>query len=449
MLKTAGNSSNYIENKESKRKYNFPAVVDSSALVLAFLMGFGLFFYYLSKGVIYSADSQSYIQNEIIRSPLYPLLLNGFEWLFGKGNFYCLPLFQLSFGFLACYSMASFVKKVFVLPNILFLVILGMLLSPYTFYFGNLILSEGLAYPLFLITVQLLFGSFLYEKHRFARYGFFLFTLSLLILTRRQYLFLYVVASLALIYQLYYVRGSMRSKMLLVLALITTISSTYLLEKTYQYYYNGHFTTVPFVGLQIMTLPLYLSSDKDIGLYSDPKEVSIVSSARRILKENRYDTGFLWKEDEHPEYHHYHMNYNNVSWGTLSRALSENGVRDWMEIDTILKRMYPPLMKAHWKRAASLYFRNIVNNMGGYYNFIFLMVTFLTAGYFHMKYRDKLSVSVFLAILMTLGNYFLVALVEPAMTRYTFSTNIILMSMLITASYYALRNYAMNKKNDK
>lgn len=446
MLKTEDSLPDYLEKKQ---KYNFLTLIDNAALVLAYLMGIGLFFYYLNKGVIYSADSQSYIQNEIIRSPLYPLLLNGFESFFGKGNFHFLPLFQLSFGFLACFSMANFIKKIFKLPNSLFLVILGMLLSPYTFYFGNLILSEGLAYPLFLITIQLLLGSLLHKEHRFTRYGSFLLFLSLLILTRRQYLFLYVVGFLVLIYLFYYIKGSMLTKISLLFAFVATISATHFLEKTYQYYYNGHFTTVPFVGLQIMTLPLYLSSDKDIGLYSDPREAAILSSARRILRDNRYDTGFLWREDEHPEYHHYHMNYNNVSWGTLSKALSENGVRDWMEIDSILKSMYPSLIKAHWKRAASLYFRNIVNNMGGYYNFIFLWVTFLIAGYFHIRNRDKLSMGVFLAILMTFGNYFLVALAEPAMTRYTFSTNIILISMLIVASYYACRNYEMNESNDK
>lgn len=427
-----------MENKILNYINNF---FDQRSKILAFVMLTILFFYFFSKGVMMSADSQSYIQNEIIRSPLYPLLLNGIELLFGKGNFFILPILQLLFGFLSSYWLANFIRDAFKLPAILFLVSLCLLLTPYFFYFGNLILTEGIAYPLFLITVGMLLKSLISNKNAARYYCLFLIALSFLVLTRRQYLFLYVVAFLAFLYHFVYEKTSLNSRMSLLFAFLAAMSVTDLVERSYQYYYNGHFTTVPFLGIQLMTMPLYLSSDKDLNLYSDPKEANILRSARKIMKENRYDTSLLWKEYENPEYPHYYLNYNNVSWGSLSLALAENGIEGWIERDRILKKMYLPLLKAHWKRGVSLYVRNIVHNMGGYYNFIFLWVTFVVAIYFHLKNRDKLSMGIFLAILMTFGNYFSVALVEPAMTRYTFSTNIILVIMLIISSYYALRKY--------
>ncbi len=474
------------------RLYHF---IDNKSNWIAIMILAALFLFYLSKGSILSADSSGYIQKDLIRSPLYPLLINAIEWLFGKGNYIFLVVFQLLLGCYTCYRIAKFFQTTYKLNGVLFLLILLIAITPYTFYFGNTILSEGLAYPLFLLTVQFFFEALLSNKqtenrtvkqlgkivekhvtkypekqsekhpakhpekhlerqadrhpekqmgkqtHSQKSYFYFLFFLTLLVLTRRQYLFFYVAAFIGFLYLCYFAENlSKFQKMSFLIALLVSLSATDLLERSYHKYYNGYFTTVPFVGLQIMAMPLYLSSDKDVSLFPDEKEANIFKTTRRIMKENKYDSSTLWKEDEGPEYCHYYMNYNNVTWGSLSKALAENNLNDWMQIDKTLIHMSGPLFKTHWKRIGSLYLRNIIHSMGGYYNFIFITFAFICSAWFHYLKRDKLSLGVFLAILLSFGNYFSVALVEPAMTRYTFSTNIILISMLIVTAYYAFKS---------
>lgn len=419
--------------------------INKNAKLLAAIILATLFLYFLRLGPIMSMDSQSYIQKELIRSPLYPLFINGIEIIFGKGNTIFLVIFQLLFGFFSCYRMAAFIQKAYNLNGIFFLIILSLLLSPYAFYFGNTILSEGLAYPLFLLTVQLLLQALLYKK--FRAYGYAIFFLTLLVLTRRQYLFLYVVSFLVCLYLWYYVeKKRLLAKLSLLFILVSSIGVTDILERSHHYYYNGYFTTVPFVGMQIMAMPLYLSSDKDASLFTDPTEIKVFTETKRIMKENKYDSTTLWKENEGPEYCHYYMNYNNVTWGSLYQALLKNNIKNWVEIDKILIHMTGPLFLQHWQRITSLYLRNIIHSMGGYYNFIFIFFAFCCSAYFHYLKKDPLSLGVFLAILISYGNYFSVAIVEPAMTRYTFSTNIILTCMLIVTVYYAFRNYHQTHK---
>lgn len=418
---------------------SFSKRVESHLYAISIVLLIGLFFFFLSKGSIMSADSLSYIQKEITRSPLYPLLIGFLQTLFGSQAYTVLVAIQLAFGFYTCFLMASFFQKRFKLNSFYFLFFLLITLTPYTFHFGNTVLSEGLAYPLFLLSCKFLFESVMDKDNK--RFYWFLIMLSLLILTRRQYLFLYIVGIIAILYlSIYSKKFSKTQWVSLTLALVGSVFITDFLERSYHYYYNGKFTTVPFVGIQLMTMPIYLSTPKDANLYDDKEARTIITESSKLMSEKRCNASSVVSENESPEYWHYYVNYNNVSWGSLSKAVATAYPDhwDWVTIDKKLVSMYWPFLKVHWKRMSSLYIRNVIQSMGGYYLFIFIAFVFVSSLYFHHRNRDNLSLGLFFVVLITYGNYFSTALVEPAMTRYTFSTNILLVIMLMIAIAVAL-----------
>lgn len=77
---------------------------------------------------ILEPDSGGYIDNSVIRSPLYPIILSIYTKIFDKNFFHILIVIQLLAGFSAAIFLASTLKRLFVLPNIVFyLVALGLL----------------------------------------------------------------------------------------------------------------------------------------------------------------------------------------------------------------------------------------------------------------------------------------------------------------------------------
>lgn len=402
-----------------------------------------LFIYFYQKGFILSSDSQSYINKELIRSPLYPLLIQSLS--FFNSSYNLLVIFQLAFGFFSCFSMVKTLQKYFSFGGATFLFLLLIHLSPYFFYYGNHVLSEGLAYPLFLWSALFLIKS-LYTRQ--AKYVlFFIVSLTLLVLTRKQYVFLYVVGFVVITYFLWQKLINYKKMLILITVLGFSFLSTNLLEKMYHKHYNDKFITVPFLGIQLVVMPMYLSSKEDVALFTDPIEANIFRDAIEMVDKEKYGASSLWKPEEHPEYHHYYMNYNNVCWKAISSSLAKNCKPfDWVSIDVTLTKMSFILIKQHWKRYVSLYLRSIIHGLGGYYLFSFILFGFLLSAYCHHQNKDKLSLIVFMSILITYGNYFLVALVEPAMTRYTFSTNILLISILSIVLLHSLKFFGQHEK---
>jgi len=419
------------------------------AIFSVFMIVFG------SLGTIMSSDSSDYILKSIIRSPLYPLFIDFIKSMFGSQNYSPLAIIQLFLGFFACYRMVRTLQDIFKFNNIVFIILFLLHLTPYGFLFGNTLLSEGLAYPLFLLAMQAFFKGLL-RKNMKALFFFVLFT-SLLILTRRQYLFLYVVGFIAYVYIILFwekeprkeprkelgeePREGHRLKNYFALTLLLSIIGTNLLERSYHYYYNDKFTPVPFVGFQLITMPLYLSSEEDLHIFKDKTEASIFKEAQIYMKEKRCNASERWSKNQHPEFNHFYMNYNNVCWHSLSPALSNNHINDWNVKDNLLNHMAWQLIKADWKRYVSLYLRNVIHGLGGYYLFFLIFFTFVASLHFHIKNKDTLSLALFFVILISYGNYFLVAFFEPAMTRYTFSTNIIMISLFIVGILNALKLY--------
>src|SRR4029078_6210281 len=151
-----------------------------------------------------------------------------------------------------------------------FFIVLSILSLPYTLRWGNFLLSQGLAYPLFLLTVRYLFISLFKGNKKALYYG--MVTLILLTLTRRQFLFMYVVFPCVILYIGYRYKLILKEIMFLLLMFGLTYLSADFLERSYNFFYHKPFSTVPSLGMQLIVAPLYLASEEDEVIFEDNQE---------------------------------------------------------------------------------------------------------------------------------------------------------------------------------
>lgn len=421
----------------------------------AFCIPFILLFIALwLQGPWLQTDSQSYLTKSPIRSALYPLLLQLNTWLF-PGQWGGLVFVQLALGFYSAYFTASKLKKLFALNHWLSSLLMILFLIPYygPLKFGNSILSEALCYPIFLFAFSYLLEGLFQRKTKSLLY--FLGLTSLLILTRRQFLFLYPVFTCVLIY-LGVVHRKQFKLSLLTIAFALSILGTHLLERTYQYFNHNHFTTIPFTGMQLIVAPLYLSTPNDAALFENTLEKIIFLEIQekmqaKHLSYQTINTSPHFNLTIYPQflnlavYPHYFENYGPICWEVLFPVINEidennNLYLNHYDRDTLLIKMALTLIQVHLKEYLALYISNIIFNLGGLFpTLLFVLMAFLAFVY-HCLRRDDLSLGLVVTFLLTFGNYFLIAIVEPILIRYSIYTNTLLLGMLTIALSIAFQH---------
>ncbi len=412
----------------------------------AILMMGCLFAWLLSKGVVIDVDSPSYITKGFLRSPLYPLLIHLSQGIFGEGVLYPVIALQLFLLGWAAYQLTKQLEKYFEISPVTFYIVLGTLILPFCIKWGNFLLSQGLAYPLFLFSVSLFFQALFEKKSKPFIYSFIM--LTLLILTRRQFMFMYVVFGAGILYFWMIHHIKLRKIALLCFALLASFIAADLAEKSYHYAVNGHFTTVPHLGMQFIVAPLYLASESDAALFSDPIERAIFTESYKNMQEKCLNAECAFK-GSHPPYQHFYLHYNNIGWGVLWPVAIQYTQGNLPKIDELTLKISFKLILNNWQRWVKLYLGNIVNNIGGYYFAFWLCLIFAVSFFSHLKNKDRFSIGLFFTILMTFGNYSLIALVEPAMAPYNFYTNTVLFCFLIILIMkYLRKSFQLDNNNN-
>jgi len=404
----------------------------------------------LLTGPVLSPDSSSYIAMSAIRSPLYPLFLQAhfffFGPVFGLENFYPILVSQTLLTLFAVYFISKTLEEIFhVSKRALFLLHLIFLVSSIPFVCGystQFLMSEALAYPLFLITVACILKG-VFSKNTNALLHSFFYAL-LLILTRSQFIFLYVVLAIVLLYIGVFQRKSFRMGVLTVGFLSSIFAHTFL-EKSYHYFTHGQFEQIPFIGIQMIVQPIFLSTQSDESKLSTPQERAIFNTTQEEMKAQGLTLEQMKKNSfphDLPDAVHFMAAYNPICHGIISPAVGQHGVKDAFEADTILKKMSMSLIKANPLGYLKLYGQNIFYSTIRIYSFLFILGVFSFLCFFmHTQYRDKLSFFGLLVMITTLGNLTLIAFFEPLLVRYTFYTDFLLAALFIIVIDKALLAY--------
>lgn len=398
-----------------------------------------IFLLCLREGIILTPDSGTYISLSAIRIGLYPLTILLFQTIFKEHALQALVVFQLGFAITASYQLATFLRSVFNLPPLMYWVLIAVFLSPLiVFKSANEIMSEGLAYPLFLVSSHFLLKGVLYRNIRFLLA--FSFSIFLLSFTRQQYLFFYVIGFFAFLY-LYFFENDFNKKIKFFLAIIFSCSLFFVSEKTYHYIYHGSFSGTPFTGIQLLIRPLYVSSMDSYKSFEEPKQREFVKE----VMEEIFNRNLMDQDPNKRELTGFTLHYNTICHqisspllGKIWQPLVNESNMDYLQtinqqtIDISLK-----LIKNNFNNYLKSYIKGAIHGFGGYILWGFILFTSLLCfiAIASTRYVNIFYLFFILTTLMHLGNLLIICFFEPPLFRYTYSTGLLLASMLLIMSY--------------
>lgn len=368
------------------------------------------------------SDTGTYESYQATRQPLYPFILNLF-----KDRYDILIFLQVFLGVLSIFYLVKVFFQLFDLTLLMALTLYAVLFIPFLpiwMGIGNLIATEALSYALFLTTIAL-FVSGLHDDddHDVHKFIASFVVLSLLLLLRKQFLFVYPVYFVLLI-----LGRNKRKTLLLIGALICSFLVAFAGERLYHGIYHGHYQGTPFTGMQLIAMPLYTTPSKNNVELTD-QEQRIVDAVQKRLEQGQLNCENVSRPIQ-CGYHHYSASYNSIVWVTLRPILVEAGIVDWFEIDSLTTSIALKLLKANLFTNVKFYLSALHNSVGTYY-FLFLVIVLGWSMIKSILIRDTVSQTILLITALNLANIFLILLVEPLLHRYTFYTSLLQIAGLV------------------
>ncbi|OAB81810.1 hypothetical protein [Cochleicola gelatinilyticus] len=377
--------------------------------------------YVLTGGLELYNDSDGYIDQSIIRLPAYALVLQLF---YSESTSIPLLLFQSLSVCGAVYLLSMNVKKHLQLPAIVCLALAAVLLLPAVFgsRYANSVLSEALAYPLYLLVVHFFSLGFFRNQSKYIGYGSGV--VFVLLLTRGQFLYLIPVALLLLGWISFQLK-TFRSNSWLFIMIIAVPFLTSLTDKTYHKITNGHFVTTPWTGLHLLSPAVYVANRNDGALFLDTEAQHFFDAIYAKLDERALNI-------HHPDVVHidqteyYRFKYSRIANWTLydygKNVLLPNGTEDekFIKLDTVTKQMAFPLIVKNWKAWLSLNLKNFNSGFGSSFVLLFYGIFFVFSSWMLFRKPSNTVKIIWLATTLTLLNMALVSIGMHTIKRFSF-----------------------------
>jgi hypothetical protein len=385
--------------------------------------------------VTLSPDSGTYLGMSLVRSALYPLFLRACFLFFPEDTLRPVLFLQMLLAvgaalFLTWALHSSFAfKKQRLVEFLMFLLFLSPNLDVCQPFWRD-ILSESLAYPLWLVAAGdlILFlkkGSVRACKH------FFVLT-ALLVLTRRQFLFLYPVILLLLLGLFTFLKPLVEKKHRwpLVLWAVFSIVGADLAERGYHLAVHGAFRHVPFVGQQAIIAPTLFIGPQGANCLEDPTEKAIYSEICDHLPKTGKSLQKFWSCIE---YSGSYLPWNGYAMSAASHHIEKGtSLERYYKADATLFHITIQLV-LHYPVAFARYLNRMfllsyfVPERYGFGGILFLFAAFLCLCvhlYRTVSFRERVLLGG--GALLFCSNVLATALVEPLLARYTLYTDVFL-----------------------
>jgi len=385
----------------------------------------------LAFGTIMSPDSSSYISYSIERPPLYPGIISLFKIVFGSYGIKSLIFFQLYGGLSVCAWVVYKLDELFQgIHSSKFLVFL-VLVFPYCVhpYYGNTILSEAIAYPLFLIMFICVLEVIINNRKQYL-YALPI-AISLLILTRAQFFFMVPWFVLFCFYMIFLRRDIINRPVAIMLMLLCTILPI-TIDKTARYFVHGTFSSPPYLMQQLLMVPLVASDIKAADSISDPGMRALFIEIKTKMK----SVGINDSSRRNPiiqAYANYNIYYGAFYYDIVNPIIDKAGIHTAAAKESFAKALYIILIKDKHTLYSTiiLYGINIMHVWGGKYWVILNVLVFMGSVCLYWQKRERYSLVLFFIILMNLINITLIAILESSEDRYTFCTDTLSVVIII------------------
>lgn len=401
------------------RRFDLPTILLAIILII--------FLSTHSPFIEYDIDP-SYITMGTSRPPLYPIFLALFRWA-GSYQFNVVMWLQGIFTFASLLYVRHWLRThLFISEFLIFLICAIVTLTILLHFQVWYIQSEGLAFPLFILTFFKLTDCFFEFSYKKILYLAFL--VSLLILTRLQFYFIYLTYPLLLVWY-FWQRVSIKKIAAATIILITSITLTTLIDHGYHYYKHGVFSGGSYSGLMILVQALYLADDNAAHYFQDPAEKSIIQAminqrnAQHLNQDNALVKTMKPSYLEHA-YQAYSRNYlalQDIIDNVFNTSVeSKFGSRPLSEANAIAIHIDKILIMHEFKKNMTFLVWKFVQCMGGITLFIFFLIILMTLPIRIIKegirFPQLSLVFVAMITLVTFLNAAIIALCNPDIAVY-------------------------------
>ncbi len=239
--------------------------------LLLVLISIFMVFYFL-VGVVYANDSHSYFNDSVRVGPLYPLIIQIFDFVFPSDIYVnILVFFQELLAAYAIFSLMTFIRDRFsVRTTFWYLLSIGFagtyflryLLVGETALYSNTILSEAITYPLYFIFVKYAFAAW---DQNDTRYFTTAFILALILACARGQLIFLILVLVILFFALLSHKNHQEKRAFWVRMLICItcyILGIIFIPLGYNYFRSGNFSQ-PTIGNEVVLGAVLYNSDLD------------------------------------------------------------------------------------------------------------------------------------------------------------------------------------------
>lgn len=414
-----------LSEEERLAERRFRLALIALSVVVALLL--------LRRGFFVHTDSRSYIDHLVYRTAGYPLFLDLTELLFGRFGLHAAFLLQILLGVWACQSLAATLRRALRVPRIGSVAALLVLLAPYVGppYVANRILSEGLAYPLFLLTMRALL--LVVTAARPSAIGGYVIFGTLVILVRPQFAFLHALSALTVAI-LWRSTGARRKACALALGWLLASGAATLTDRTIRWARHGYFGSAPFLAIQFMAPALYVSRPEDLARL-EPAQASLVKGLRERAESQHLLISSNSRGSLNRFARHYEESYDRLAWRIAFATFQErtrspgDAVTPFVASEAALLPIVPRLL---WARRGT-YLHLVLANIAGYHGYLYFALICLSYPALAGRRPRRGSSRLFFALVTTahLANVVAVAVIEPLRMRYAFHTEALWVALVL------------------
>jgi hypothetical protein len=325
-----------------------------------------------------------------------------------------------SFYFTQCIRKTVHLNKWFLL--ILFIVLLTPIL--YEDKIANALLSEALAYSLYLAVVGSILTATINKKSIYFSFSFVL--TYFLVLVRGQFLFLIPVFWVAILISDY--KHFFKKKN--VLLLLATFSIPLLIIITDVFYHHtkhNQETTTPWTGIQIVTIPFFVSNQNDYTIFETPQQQDYFKYVYQKLNQKKLLLKHVPGKDDKIDF--FWSNYvymcnstisdNGIDFFNKSLSLDQKTILN----DKMTTSLVLPLIKKNLKEYSLVCIKNIFKGFHSSKNLLLFLIVLGLGIFLFLKTKNTISKFIIITTLITFGNIVLVSVAEPTINRYIFYNN--------------------------
>lgn len=286
----------------------------------------------LYYGPVTASDSKGYINMISAREPVYPLFLWALRIATGAGYQMAAVLIQSILMALAIDRFVGTLDKIFGLSVVkTVLVLLGfagvaficILFTARGVPYSNIILTEGLAMPLWIFFMDFLINGFCTEKMSYIIWGILLSAVMMDI--RKQMAVGFIVAFFVLLVGWFKKDGYIKKMLIVTATIIVSVLLAFGLTRIYNYVLRGEFTQNTRDMNLVLTTSLYVSDREDALLIEDPDVKALYLKVSDKLEEDQCTYAFAPKGLTGLQ-SHYSDSFDKITLGTTANLFVEDAV---------------------------------------------------------------------------------------------------------------------------